>query len=143
MVISNHFLLYKITKELGFEQTLTLFLSFLFSHFLFSLSFLQFDQTLIKLSFPNSQTSHSKLSHVLFSVTLKASQLRLFPVNFSTASSVQRKQLIMKWLHLFDTNIKEKFIMKEHHKQNALCLTYYQQRVSKNAMLRQIAPSTD
>ena len=143
MVICNHFLLYRIAKELRFEQALIIFLSVLFSHSLFSLSFLPFGQTLIKLSFPNSQTSHSKLSHVLFSVTLKASQLRLFPVNFSTASSVQRKQLIMKWLHLFDTNIKGKFIMKEHHKQNALCLTYYQQRVSKNAMLRQIAPSTD
>ena len=73
MVISDHFLLYKIAKELRFEQTLILFLSFLFSHSLFSLSFLQFDQTLIKLSFPNSQTSQSQLSHVLFLVTLKAS----------------------------------------------------------------------
>ena len=73
MVISNHFLLYRIAKELGFEQALIIFLSVLFSHSLFSLSFLPFGQTLIKLSFPNSQTSHSKLSHVLFLVTLKAS----------------------------------------------------------------------
>ena len=73
MVISDHFLLYKIAKELRFEQTLILFLSFLFSHSLFPLSFLPFDQTLILLSFPNFQTSHSKLSHVLFLVTLKAS----------------------------------------------------------------------
>ena len=73
MVISDHFLLYKIAKKLRFEQTLILFLSFLFSHSPFPLSFLPFDQTLIKLSFPNFQTSHSKLSHVLFLVTLKAS----------------------------------------------------------------------
>ena len=113
------------------EQTLILFLSFLFSHSLFSLSF------------PNSQTSHLELSHVLFSVTLKASLLHLIPVNFSTASNQQRRQHIIKWLHLFDANIKEKFIMKEHYKKNTLCIAYYQQRVSKNAMLRQIAPSTD
>ena len=73
MVICNHFLLYRIAKELRFEQALIIFLSVLFSHSLFSLSFLPFGQTLIKLSFPNSQTSHSKLSHVLFLVTLKAS----------------------------------------------------------------------
>ena len=73
MVISNPFLLYRISKELGFEQTLILFLSFLLCHSLFSLSFLTFGETLIKLSFPNSQASHSKLSHILFLVTLKVS----------------------------------------------------------------------
>ena len=45
---------------------------FLFSQSLFSLSFLPFDQTIIKPSFPISQISHFKLSHVLFLVTLKA-----------------------------------------------------------------------
>ena len=73
MVISDHFLLYRFAKELGFEQTLILFLSFLYSRSLFPLAFLPFDQTLIKLSFPNFQTSHFKLSHVLFLITLKAS----------------------------------------------------------------------
>ena len=33
--------------------------------------------------------------------------------------------------------------MKEHFKKNALCIAYYQQRVSKNEMFTQIAPSTD
>ena len=49
----------------------------------------------------------------------------------------------MKWIHLFDTNIKEKLIKKEHYKQNALCIALYQQRVSKNAMVKQLDPSTD
>ena len=35
--------------------------------------------------------------------------------------------------------MKEKFIMKEHYKQNALYIAYYQQRVGKKAMPRQIA----
>ena len=73
MVISDHFLLYRFAKELGFEHTLISFLSFLYSRSLFPLAFLTFDQTLIKLSFPNFQTSHFKLSHVLFLITLKAS----------------------------------------------------------------------
>ena len=70
----------------------------------------------MKLSFPNSLTSQFKLSHVLFSVTLKASSASSVPVNLLNASVVQRKQHIMKWFRLFDTNIKEKFIMKEHYK---------------------------
>ena len=37
----------------------------------------------------------------------------------------------MKRLHLFDTNIKEKFIMKKHYKQNALWIAYYEERVAK------------
>ena len=106
----------KLPRNSEFERTLILFLSFLFSHSLFSLSFSWFDQALIKLSFPNSQTSNFELSHVLFSVTLKTSLLRLIPVNFSTAPNMQRKQHIMKWLHLFDVNIKKKFIIKEHYK---------------------------
>ena len=32
--------------------------------------------------------------------------------------------------------------MKEHCKQNALSLAYYQHRVRKNEMFKQIAPST-
>ena len=33
--------------------------------------------------------------------------------------------------------------MKEHYKYKALYIAYYEQRLSKNAMLMQIAPSTD
>ena len=44
---------------------------------------------------------------------------------------MQRKQHIMKRLHLFDTNIKEKFIMKKHYRQNALWIAYYEERVAK------------
>ena len=75
----------------------------------------------------------------------------MFPINFSTASVVQRKQHIMKLTNekkesgfIYSIpNINEKFIVKEHHKYSAQYIAYYQQRVSKNAMLRQIAPSTD
>ena len=38
---------------------------------------------------------------------------------------------------------KREVYLKEHDKQNALCLAYYQKRVDKNAMLKQIAPSTN
>ena len=47
-----------------------------------------------------------------------------------------------EWLHLFNTTItNEKFVMKEKYKQTALNIAYYQQTVSKNAMLKKIVPS--
>ena len=81
MVISNRFLLYRIVipKKLGISQNSHLFSLILSFHSHFS--------HLTKLSsnsqFPNAQTSHLKLSHVLFSVTLKV----------SSASSVSSKLL--------------------------------------------------
>ena len=61
---------------------------------------------------------------VLLSAKLKASSTSSVSSELLSSSVVQRKQCTMeltnekerKWLHLFDTNIKEKFIMKEHFK---------------------------
>ena len=67
-----------------------------------------------------------------------------FQQHYSAASIVQTNQHSLRltnkkgqWLYLFNIIIKEKLIVKKQYKQSALYITYYQQRVSKNAVLRQ------
>ena len=49
-----------------------------------------------------------------------------------------------EWIEaLFIQYNLQNFFMKKQYKYSALCIAYYQQRVNKNTMLRQIVPSTD
>ena len=47
------------------------------------------------------------------------------------------------WLYLFNIIIKQKLDMKEQHKQSAMYIAYYKQRVSKNVMPTQIVPTIE
>ena len=74
-----------------------------------------------------------------------------FQQHCSAASVVQTKQhslkltnkKIIQQLYSINIIIKEKFMVNEQYKYSTLCITCYQQRVSKNAMLWQIVPSTE
>ena len=83
-----------------------------------------------------------------YPVTLKLCLLRLFFSNFSwllLLYKAAQHEADEQWLFLSNIIIKEKLVMKEYYHQSALyrVKSHNQQGVSKNAMLRQLAPSAD